>query len=238
MKIIKSIEHLSLRNCNKAKLKKLEAIATVYHSYLQKVVDYYWENNLIPSKYVANLNFSTPLSKRYQQTCGLQAIAVIKSYWSKIQEEVKNHISSEIKEGNRKPKASVTEGNIAEEKEMLYYFANKYQLWFETEDKTIELKKKKVSFTIPKNILTYLTELVLNAKKKISKPEIKNLTLNLDWKVAKLEEGQKSFDYFLRLSTLEKGKPILIPIKLHENAKRLLNEGELKKIVRLKKRNG
>jgi len=62
--------------------------------------------------------------------------------------------------------------------------------------------------------------------------------LNLDWKVAKLEEGKNSFDYFLRLSSLEKGKPILIPIELHENAKRLLNEGELKKIVRLKKRNG
>ncbi len=118
MKIIKSIEHLSLRNCNKAKLKKLEAVATAYHSYLQKVVDYYWENNLIPSKYVANLNFSgkfdtatpadTSLSKRYQQTCGLQAIAGIKSYWSKIQDEVKNRISSEIKEGNRKPKLGLS----------------------------------------------------------------------------------------------------------------------------------
>jgi len=227
MKIIKSIEHLSLCNGNSAKLKKLEAVATAYHSYLQKVVDYYWENNLIPSKYVANLNFSTSLSKRYQQTCGLQAIAVIKSYWGKILSEVKNRISSEIKEGN-----------IAEEEEMLYYFANKYQLWFETEDKIIELKKKKVSFTISKNILTHLTELVLSAKEKISKPQIKNLTLNLDWKVAKLEEGKNSFDYFLRLSTLEKGKPVLIPIKLHENARRLLSEGELKKIVRLKKRSG
>ena len=234
MKIIKSIEHLSLRNCNKAKLKKLEAVATAYHSYLQKVVDYYWENNLIPSKYVANLNFSTSLSKRYQQTCGLQAIAVIKSYWGKIQDEVKNRISSEIKEGNRKPKASVNEVNIAEEEEMLYYFANKYQLWFETEDKIIELKKKEVSFTISKNILTHLTELVLSAKEKISKPEIKNLTLNLDWKVAKLEEGKNSFDYFLRLSTLDIGKPVLIPIKLHKNARRLLSEGELKKIIRMR----
>jgi len=227
MKIIKSIEHLSLRNGNSAKLKKLEAVATAYHSYLQKVVDYYWENNLIPKKFVANLNFSTPLSKRYQQTCGLQAIAVIKSYWSKIQDEVKNRISSEIKEGN-----------IAYEEEMLYYFANKYQLWFETEDKTIELKKKEVSFTISKNILTHLTKLVLSAKEKISKPEIKNLTLNLDWKVAKLEEGKNSFDYFLRLSTLDIGKPVLIPIKLHKNARRLLSEGELKKIIRLKKRSG
>jgi len=41
MKITKSVEHLSLRNGNSAKLKKLEAIATVYHSYLQKVVDSY-----------------------------------------------------------------------------------------------------------------------------------------------------------------------------------------------------
>jgi len=238
MKLIKSIEHLSIRSCNRGKLEKLEAVAAAYHDYLQKVVDYYLENNLIPKKYVANLSLSTPLSKRYQQTCGLQAIAVIKSYWSQIQDEVKNRISSEIKEGN-----------IAYEEEMLYYFANKYQLWFETESKTIELLKKKVSFTIPKNILTHLTELALHAKEKISKPEIKNLTLNLDWKVAKLEEGKNRktkskisevnrFDYFLRLSTLDIGKPILIPIKLHENARRLLNEGKLKRIVRLKNRDG
>jgi len=102
MKIIKSIEHLSLRNCNRGKLEKLEAVAGAYHSYLQKVVDYYWENNLLPSKYVANLNFSTSLSKRYQQTCGSQAIAVIKSYWSKIKDKVKNRISSEIKTGGKK----------------------------------------------------------------------------------------------------------------------------------------
>ena len=234
MKIIKSIEHLSIRSCNRGKLEKLEALSAAYHEYLQKVVDYYWENNIIPKKYVANLNFSTPLSKRYQQTCGLQAIAVIKSYWSKIQDEVKNNIYDEIKEGK-----------ISDEDSKLYYFANKYQLWFETESKTIELKKKKVFFTIPSNILIHLTELVLNAKEEINKPQIKNLTLNLDEKVAKLEkascrsqEGKKSFDYFLRLSTLYIGKPILIPIKLHENARRLLNEGELKRIVRLKKRDG
>ncbi len=226
MKIIKSIEHLSLRNCNKGKLKKLEAVAAAYHSYLQKVVNYYWENNLIPSKYVANLNISTSLSRRYQQTCGLQAIAVIKSYWSKIQDKVKKRIYDEVKEGK-----------ISDEEGKFYYFANKYQLWFETEPKTIELKRKNIVFTIPLYILTHLTELVLLAKEEISKPEIKNLTLNLDQKVAKLEKGEKSFDHFLRLSTLEKGKPILIPIKLHKNARRLLNEGELKKIVRLKKRN-
>jgi len=226
LKIIKSIEHLSINHCNKGKLKKLEALALAYHSYLQKVVDYYWENNLIPKKYVTKLSFSTPLSERYKQTCGLQAIAVIKSYWSKIQEKVKQRIYDEIKEGK-----------IIDEEEKFYYFANKYQLWFETEDKTIEIKKKKVSFTIEKNILTHLTELVLLAKEEISKPEIKNLTFSLDEKVAKLEKGEKSFDYFLRLSTLEIGKPILIPIKLHENARRLLTEGELKKIVRLKKRN-
>ena len=227
MKIIKSIEHLSISSCNRGKLEKLEAVATAYHEYLQKVVDYYWENNLIPKKYVANLSFSTPLSKRYQQTCGLQAIAVIKSYWSKIQEEVKNKIYSEIKEGK-----------ISDEEEKLYYFANNYQLWFETQEKTIFLNKKNIVFTIPLYILTHLTELVLQAKEEISKPEIKNLTLNLDEKVAKLEKGKNSFDYFLRLSTLEKGKPILIPIKLHENARRLLNEGELKRLVRLKKRDG
>lgn len=226
MKIIKSIEHLSLQCCNNKKLEKLDAVAEAYHIYLQEVSNYYIENNLIPSKYVIPLSISTPLSARYRQTCGSQAIGVVKSYWSKICEEVRFLIKREIKEGR-----------IIEEDRKQYYFANKYKLWFENEDKTIELTREKISFTIPVKIFTHLKELVFEAKEKINKPEIKNLTLNLDCKVAGLEKGKNFFDYFIKLSTLEKGKPVFLPIKIHKKAEELLNEGELKKIVRLKKRN-
>ena len=227
MKITKSVEHLSLSSCNNGKINKLEALATAYHAYLQKVVDYYFQNNILPQKFVDKFPIETPLSERFKQTCGSQAIAVIKSYWSKVGEEVKILIRKEIKEGK-----------ISLEEKQLYYFTNKYQLWFETKAVQISLEKKKVSFTIPTPILTHLTELVLFAKEKISKPEIKNLTLCLDQKVAKLEAGMNHFDYFIKLSTVQKGRPILIPIKLHKNARRLLKEGELKRSVRLKKRNG
>jgi putative transposase len=56
--------------------------------------------------------------------------------------------------------------------------------------------------------------------------------------VAVLEKAKttKEFDYWIKLSTLKKGEPIYIPIKLYKRALKLLDNLELKKIVRLKKK--
>ncbi|MCX7989254.1 MAG: RNA-guided endonuclease TnpB family protein, partial [Aquificaceae bacterium] len=54
--------------------------------------------------------------------------------------------------------------------------------------------------------------------KRWKKPNFKKVSLLLDSKCGLLESPKKAkhFDYWIRLSTKEKGKPIYLPVKLHE----------------------
>ncbi|RKZ92946.1 MAG: hypothetical protein DRR19_02765 [Candidatus Parabeggiatoa sp. nov. 1] len=48
----------------------------------------------------------------------------------------------------------------------------------------------------------------------------------------------KTFEYWLKISTLEKGKPIYVPIKIHNYGKQVLGEGKLRGGVTLSKTDG
>ena len=93
-------------------------------------------------------------------------------------------------------------------KELLYI--NKYKKWFINEitikDKAIEQKIIKLSRAIIKHTF-----------KKNRFPNIKRINLQLDSKVAKIETKKENkaveYDYWIKLSTLEKGNPIYLPIK-------------------------
>lgn len=58
------------------------------------------------------------------------------------------------------------------------------------------------------------------SNKREKKPVLKNIVIQANINVAKLEknEDSKSFDYWIKLSTLEFGKPILLPVKLYKHA--------------------
>jgi hypothetical protein len=64
---------------------------------------------------------------------------------------------------------------------------------------------------------------------KNKRPRFNNISMHLDGKVMdiskKKENGAKSFDYWIKIATLEKGKPIYIPLKANTYAEEF--EGEL-----------
>jgi putative transposase len=76
-------------------------------------------------------------------------------------------------------------------------------------------------------------------KKKGDKPKLRNLSLILDYRFLELQESKNSnsFDYWLKIATLNKGKPILIPIKSYNYAKQYFNHWQLLKGGRLLKQN-
>jgi len=74
-------------------------------------------------------------------------------------------------------------------------------------------------------------------KKKGKKPKLKN-SMTLDYRFVELQKSKsKTFDYWVKIATLEKRKPILIPIKSYDYANQYFKDWELIKGGRLWKRN-
>ena len=89
-------------------------------------------------------------------------------------------------------------------------YINKYNLWFNNE---IFMKK----FLIDKYIILLARKIIKNLFKKNSFPKFNEINMALDSKVAVIKEKNskkaKTFDYWISLSNIEKGKTIKIPIK-------------------------
>jgi len=63
-------------------------------------------------------------------------------------------------------------------------------------------------------------------KKKGEKPILKG-SMTLDYRFIELQKGRNSFDYWIKIATLEKGKPVLIPLKSYVYANKYFNEWNL-----------
>ena len=76
-------------------------------------------------------------------------------------------------------------------------------------------------------------------KKKRDKPKLRNLSLVLDNRFIKIEKAKNStFDYWIKIATLNKGKPILIPFKSYDYANSYFENWQLAKGGRLLKHEG
>ena len=95
---------------------------------------------------------------------------------------------------------------------------------YEKKDKKVEKKAVKV-LEFHKKLARKIFKHLLGKNRK---PRFKNISMHLDGKVVELskreENGAKSFDYWLKVSTLEKGKPVYIPLKANTYAEEV--EGE------------
>jgi transposase len=66
------------------------------------------------------------------------------------------------------------------------------------------------------------------ANNRENKPILKNLKIQGNVNVIQIQGSKtKSFEYWLRISTLEKGKPIFVPINKYGYSKKVLGEGQL-----------
>ena len=115
----------------------------------------------------------------------------------------------------------------------LWYHSSVDLKWHQTKegDLLVPTKTHKANVTVPvsSDILFFMRKLIKRARKCIRFPQLKRVkTLKLDEKVAVLEVSKNAshFDYFLKLSTLQKGKPIYLPLKRNPYLDDCLKKGE------------
>ena len=170
----------------------------------------------------------TPLSARYVQTCYKQTLEIHSSWLTKLEDVVRSLL------GN---------SSIVDELFLtMCYRINKLHLWHQS---SIDLKwhqttdgqllvpskthKANITLPVSSDILFFMRKLIKRARKCIRFPQLKRIkTLKLDEKVAVLEVSKTAthFDYFLKLSTLQKGKPIYLPLKRNPYLDECLKKGE------------
>ena len=179
-------------------------------------------------KVIETHTVQTPLSARYVQTCYKQTLETYSSWLVNLEDKVR----------------SLLVGSSFEDEFTLItcYCINKLHLWYHS---SVELKwhqtkegnllvpskthKANVTLPVSSDILFLMRKLIKRARKCIRFPQLKRAkTLKLDENVAVLEVSKKAshFDYFLKLSTLQKGKPIYLPLKRNPYLDDCLKKGE------------
>jgi putative transposase len=182
---------------NAVKLTSIKQLAPVYQEYYNRLVsksisDYYREGSL-PKFLPVIENFSNEnFSERYKQTCGKQVKSNIESLLS----NTKNRIAN-----------AITNSSLDKDTKIILYYVNKYHLWFK---KSVTLHGNEV----PQELLKLSRRLFKQYKG--NTPKLRNITMCLDTKIATIEKSNNSFDYWIKLSTLDKGNPIYLPIRSYD----------------------
>ncbi|WP_041675782.1 RNA-guided endonuclease TnpB family protein [Sulfurihydrogenibium azorense] len=188
---------------NKGKILRVIEVLKEYRKLAKIISNLQWEAFFKTgkfNKYLKLKSIHSNLSERWKQTCQWQVVSVLESFIGNIQNKFK-----EI----------VLNSNLNEETKQYLLAINKNKDWFNSDIK-YDNEIKKLARKIFKHILS-----------RWNLPSFKHINLHLDSKVAVVEENEKSraFDRWIKLSTLEKGKPIFLPLQNNTYAEQL--EGEL-----------
>ncbi|MGB9811382.1 MAG: zinc ribbon domain-containing protein [Dictyoglomus turgidum] len=190
---------------NKGKIHKIEQLLKEYRKTAQAISKIQWVKFFKTgkfNKYLKLKELESSLSERYKQTCLWQVVGVLEGYLSDIQEEFERIIYNT---------------NLNQKTKRILIAINSRKAWF---NKTLETiywfeRGEKIEYEISQEERVLARKVFKYILGKWKKPNFKNISMHLDSKVAIVEEKQKSksYDKWLRISTLEKGKPVLIPLK-------------------------
>ena len=174
----------------------------------------------------------SPLSARYVQCCYSQAFETYLSWRALLSDKVKEFLGS-----------STVDDTLTQGQPLLTtcYRVNKNKLWYNKltlkwaydEDNNLVVPSKKnpakVELEVPEEIMKFMRRLVKQARKSISLPDLSKVrTLKLDNRLGSLEMSVNAHhvDFWLKLSNLDKGHPVYIPLKNNPYYKELLKTGE------------
>ena len=181
---------------NKKKLKIIDSILNEYRKTASAIFKLYWNNFVSTGKmpqFIDLSSINSNLSERYKQTCASQVRGILMSYISNRQNDFKEIIY----------KSSLCD----EQQKIKLLFINKHHKFF---DEMILMRKKEIepeTIKLARKIFHHL--LKIN-----SLPTIKNISMALDQKVAVVTESNNKslIGYWVKLSTLEPRKQIMLPI--------------------------
>ncbi len=133
--------------------------------------------------------------------------------------------------------------NLSEEVKYKLFFINKNKLWYyknvqmpKRDEKGKKIKGKFIE--IDAELMKLARHIMKQVLRRHNKPNLKRCNLALDNKVAKVQGKEKSknknateFDYWVILSTLEKRKPIALPLKTNDFFEK--QNGKIKKFCQI-----
>lgn len=207
-----------------------ERATKAYYKVLEKGVKLGPLDNVL--KEIKRDAVQTPLSARYVQCCYVQAYETYLSWTALLVDKVKTYLGL----------SSVNDMLIDGQPFLTTcYRINKDKLWYQTPSLAwaydadgnfvVPTKENKavIELEVPVEIMKFIRRLVKQVRKLISLPDLSRVrTFKLDEKVAQLEVTKNAHhvDFWLKLSTLEKGKPMYIPLKNNPYYMELLKTGE------------
>ncbi len=200
---------------------KIIAVIKEYRITAINISEIQWSNFFKTNKFNKNLdikNVESKLSERYKQTCQYQVVGILKSYLSNIANQFVEIVSK---------------ANFEPETKMKLFFINKYHLWFDNQAKLKgECFYKAQQPLINPDLIKISRKIIKHLFKKNKKPNLSKINLSRDKKVAVIEKSKASeFDYWIKLSSLEFRKQILIPLKSNHYFESI--PGELKNFTQI-----
>jgi len=160
--------------------------------------------------------------ERFKQTCQYQVVGTLDSFISNRQNDFVYNVHRSTLNDDTKHRM---------------FTINKYVLWYNKHPLSVMFvtrreKKGNLSdvkeyvYTVKRGLTIEPEDLKLSRKvfnhilSKQRKPSFQHINMNLDNKVAviteKMMDKAKTFDYWLRLSTFEKGNPVYMPVQSNE----------------------
>jgi len=140
----------------------------------------------------AKLGVKTSLSARYVQTCQYQVVGGLDSYLANCANRFKDLVRN---------------SSIPEQQRIALLYLNKYRSWYKPE---VLMQ----GVPVRASILRLARSIMRHVLKTHRRPNLRRCNMALDEKVAVVEEARQdgAFTRWLRLSTLVKGKPVVLPI--------------------------
>lgn len=204
---------------NTNKQKKIIETLTAYRKTAKAIAPQQWQLFYTGGRFRKNLDIKhipSSLSGRYKQTCQYQVVAVLESYISNRQRDFVDVVSrSSIEEPTRHKLFTV----------------NALKVWYKIAPCSLISSRMELdagSIRLARKIFKH----VLSRHKK---PSFGAINMALDDKVALISKKTPgkavAYDYWIRLSTIESGRPVYLPISTNAFFKGI--PGQMKKFCQI-----
>ncbi|MDW8433463.1 MAG: transposase [Aquificaceae bacterium] len=186
----------------------IKELLTSYRKTAKKIASYQWKLFFQSGAFNRKANIKhlqSDLSERYKYTVQYHSVVpVLEGFISNVQNKFREIVlNSSLLEKTKRV--------------LLYLNSRKEWLWIRSEKALWIEKNTKHEYEITQEERLLAKKIFKHILKRWRKPSFKKVNLLLDSKCGLLESPEKAkhFDYWIRLCTKEKGKPIYLPVKLH-----------------------
>ena len=196
---------------NKRKEEKVKEMFQPYRRFAEEVSKAEWNHFFVTgrfSKYLDNLHhIPSVLTERQKQTCRDQAVGILESFISNRANDFKR---------------IVFRSSLPQDIKLQLFYINKHHLWCHYGDIKMPLfldgeRVKGEHVLIEDDVRKLARKVFKHVLSGHRRPTYRNINLALDAKVvgiAPKDEGKATrFDYWLKISTLDKGHPTYIPLQ-------------------------